>query len=110
MPVLNNRVGIGANFARASIGVTNQYTAELAYAYRIPAPRGHLNLGLMTSIRNFQMNFWNSRAHNPLPMMGPFSRFAKQIRSQFRGRDLLQRQNFYRLVFTSFVECQHRLV
>ena len=66
MPVLNNRVGIGANFARASIGVTQQYTAELAYAYRIPVPRGHLNLGLMTSIRNFQMNFDALQGSQPL--------------------------------------------
>jgi type IX secretion system PorP/SprF family membrane protein len=65
MPVLNNKVGLGANFARSSIGVTNQYTAELAYAYRIPAPRGHLNLGLMTSIRNFQMNFSELEGSQP---------------------------------------------
>jgi type IX secretion system PorP/SprF family membrane protein len=66
MPVLNNRVGIGANISRSSIGISQQYTAELAYAYRIPVPRGFLNLGLMTSVRNFQMDFSQLRGSQPL--------------------------------------------
>nr|WP_290938501.1 type IX secretion system membrane protein PorP/SprF [Haliscomenobacter sp.] len=96
MPVLNNRVGIGANFARASIGVTNQYTAELAYAYRIPAPRGHLNLGLMTSIRNFQMNFSELEGSQPIANDGaiPAGLQSKYV-PNFGAGIYYNAQNFY---------------
>ena len=96
MPVLNNRVGIGANFALASIGVTKQYTAELAYAYRIPAPRGHLNLGLMTSIRNFQMNFSELEGSQPTSIDGaiPAGLQSKYV-PNFGAGIYYDAQNFY---------------
>jgi type IX secretion system PorP/SprF family membrane protein len=66
MPVWNNRVGIGANFVRQSVGVSTTNTFEAAYAYRLRVPRGYLNIGLMSSVRLMRADFTNLRGTQPI--------------------------------------------
>jgi type IX secretion system PorP/SprF family membrane protein len=70
MPVWNNRVGIGANLIRQSVGVTTSNTFEGSYAYRLRIPRGYLNLGLMTSVRLIRADFTNLRGTQPIEIDG----------------------------------------
>ncbi len=65
MPVFNKRVGIGANIIRQTIGITEKYSAETLYSYRIPVGRGILGMGLQASVRFIRMNF--SRAESIQP-------------------------------------------
>jgi len=70
MPLVNNRVGIGANIVRQSIGVTQQYTLETAYAYRIPVPRGFLGIGLQASVRMLRVDFNQLSGTQPIEQDG----------------------------------------
>ncbi|MBK6933322.1 MAG: type IX secretion system membrane protein PorP/SprF [Saprospirales bacterium] len=66
-PVLNERVGIGANLVRNSIGINRNFTLDLVYCYRIPMRRGHLGIGMQPSVRNFWQNWNDSRLYSPTP-------------------------------------------
>jgi type IX secretion system PorP/SprF family membrane protein len=66
-PLLNERLGIGANLSRSSIGVNRTFTLDLIYAYRIPMRRGHLGIGLQPSVRNFWQNWTDDRLYSPTP-------------------------------------------
>ena len=57
MPLLNNRVGVGGNIYRHTIGITQITGLDGSYAYRLPVPRGFLSFGLQTSVRFMQPNF-----------------------------------------------------
>lgn len=57
----NNRVGVGLNLARTSIGISTNYNVDLSYAYRVPVGKGHLGLGLQGSIRSFSADYNDSR-------------------------------------------------
>lgn len=60
-PMVNNRVGIGANIARQSIGINTNLTVDLAYAYRIQLKRGTFAVGLQASMRNIRQNWADPR-------------------------------------------------
>ncbi|MCB9316877.1 MAG: type IX secretion system membrane protein PorP/SprF [Lewinellaceae bacterium] len=66
-PLLNERLGIGANLNRSSIGISRTVTLDLIYAYRIPMRLGHLCIGLQPSVRNFWQNWNDSRLYSPTP-------------------------------------------
>ena len=57
MPLLNNRVGVGGNIYRHTIGITQITGLDGSYAYRLSVPRGFLSFGLQTSVRFMQQNF-----------------------------------------------------
>jgi len=57
MPLLNNRVGVGGNIYRHTVGITQITGLDGSYAYRLPVPRGFLSFGLQTSMRFMQQNF-----------------------------------------------------
>lgn len=57
MPLFNKRVGLGASILRHTIGITEKYTAEVVYAYRIPIGRGMLSMGVQGSVRLLRNNF-----------------------------------------------------
>lgn len=57
MPVFNKRVGIGASVVRQTIGITEKFSAETMYSYRIPVGRGILGIGVQASVRFLRMNF-----------------------------------------------------
>lgn len=60
-PWLNNRVGLGGNIIRQSIGINTNLTIDLAYAYRIQMKRGTLAIGMQVSMRNFRQNWADQR-------------------------------------------------
>jgi len=57
MPLNNQRVGIGANLFRHTIGITTMYNLDLAYAYRVRLGRGMLGIGLQGSLRSIQEDY-----------------------------------------------------
>lgn len=57
MPLNNQRVGIGANLFRHTIGITTMYNLDLAYAYRVRLGRGMLGIGLQGSLRSLQEDY-----------------------------------------------------
>ncbi|MCB0619025.1 MAG: type IX secretion system membrane protein PorP/SprF [Saprospiraceae bacterium] len=72
MPLVNQRVGLGATVSRFAIGITEQVTANLVYAYRIRMGRGYLGLGLEGSVRSLTNNFQDNRikATQPIELDG----------------------------------------
>ncbi len=66
-PLLNERLGIGGNLSRFSIGITRSFTVDLVYCYRIPMRRGHLGIGLQPSVRNFWQNWGDERLYSATP-------------------------------------------
>jgi len=68
MPLLNQRVGVGANVVRQSIGVTELITFDGIYSYRIRLGRGYLGLGLQGSIRSLNIDFRDSRLRGTQPL------------------------------------------
>lgn len=67
-PMANNRVGLGANIIRNTIGVTSQYTIETSYAYRIPVPRGFLGIGVQASARVLRVDFAELSGTQPVEL------------------------------------------
>jgi type IX secretion system PorP/SprF family membrane protein len=61
IPLVNNRVGVGVNLVRNSIGISDSYTADGIYAYRTPLGRGTLAIGVQASVRKLLMNFSDPR-------------------------------------------------
>ncbi len=61
LPLLNQRVGVGLQVTRNTIGVENKLTFEGSYAYRIPLGRGMLGLGLQASIRRRAVDYSDPR-------------------------------------------------
>jgi type IX secretion system PorP/SprF family membrane protein len=66
-PLLNERLGIGGNLSRFSVGITRAFTIDLVYCYRIPMRRGHLGIGLQPSVRNFWQNWNDERLYSATP-------------------------------------------
>jgi type IX secretion system PorP/SprF family membrane protein len=60
-PLMNGRVGVGANIMHQSIGITNNYTMDAAYTYRFPVAHGNLGIGVQASVRNRSVNFSDQR-------------------------------------------------
>lgn len=69
-PLAQNRIGIGASIARQTIGVTENYTADAAYAYHIELGRGRLGLGVQASVRLLQVNFSELQGTQPIETDG----------------------------------------
>ena len=65
MPIRNKRIGIGASLVRNTIGITENYTAEAAYAYRLRLGRGYLRLGLQGSVRLLRNDFSEVESTQP---------------------------------------------
>lgn len=70
MPAVNNRVGLGASVLRQTIGVTENYTADAAYAYHIGLGRGILSFGLQASVRLLRINFSEVQGTQPIDTDG----------------------------------------
>ena len=60
-PLSDNRVGIGLNLARTTIGIATNYNADISYAYRVPLGKGNIGVGLQGSIRSFNANYSDER-------------------------------------------------
>ncbi|HRW75465.1 MAG TPA: PorP/SprF family type IX secretion system membrane protein, partial [Saprospiraceae bacterium] len=60
-PLFQQRVGLGVNLYRTSIGITRNVTAEMAYSYRIPLGQGYLGIGLSGSVRYYAEDYSDER-------------------------------------------------
>ena len=60
-PLYSNRVGVGLNVARYTIGISTNYNADLSYAYRVPLGKGKIGVGIQGSIRSFNANYNDDR-------------------------------------------------
>lgn len=67
-PLLNNRVGVGGNLVRNSIGINKTITIDIAYAYRIALRRGYLGIGLQASMRHMYQDWTDSRLVTTQPI------------------------------------------
>ena len=65
-PVLNQRIGIGGNILRQTIGVTDMYTLDGMYAYRLKVPRGFLGIGIQASVRMLRVDFSSLQGTQPI--------------------------------------------
>ena len=61
LPVANQRVGLGVNLSRHTIGISESITADGIYAYRIRMGRGYLGMGVQGSFRSLTNNYQDSR-------------------------------------------------
>ncbi len=68
-PLLNQRVGIGINLNRNTIGIQERWTLDGAYAYRLPVSRGHLALGLQASMRFIGSDYNDPRLITTSPLV-----------------------------------------
>jgi len=68
MPLMNKKVGVGLNLNRNTIGISETWTVDGAYSYRVPAGRGYLGLGLQASIRGIRNNYSDSRLTSTVPI------------------------------------------
>lgn len=65
MPLANQRVGVGANLYRHTIGITTIFNLDGAYAYRVRLGNGMLGMGLQGSIRSMEHDFSKTVATQP---------------------------------------------
>lgn len=61
IPLVNQRVGVGLNVTRHTVGITENLAADGSYAYRVRAGRGDLGIGVQASVMSFTQNFRDSR-------------------------------------------------
>lgn len=57
LPLKNDRIGLGVNLKRVSIGLSSEIVVEGLYGYRIDMGPGQLTLGMQLSLKNFSVNF-----------------------------------------------------
>lgn len=56
-PLDGQRIGVGANLSRTSIGVSSMTTFDGIYAYRLPLGNGTLSLAAQASVRNLDIDY-----------------------------------------------------
>lgn len=65
-PMVGNRVGIGGNLYRTTIGISERLTADFSYAYRIRLGQGMLGIGAQASVRLLRTDYTNVSATQPI--------------------------------------------
>ncbi len=61
LPRLGKRVGLGLNFERQTIGITEKITYEAMYAYKFFLGDGTLSMGMNVSGRNYIQDYTDNR-------------------------------------------------
>lgn len=61
LPRIGNRIGLGVNFERQTIGITEKITYELMYAYKFLLGDGTLSMGMNVSGRKYIQDYRDSR-------------------------------------------------
>ena len=62
LPLMHQRIGVGGNIMRNTIGISEFYTADAAYAYRLKLGRGFLGIGMQASVRFLQNDYRKATA------------------------------------------------
>lgn len=57
MPLRNDRIGLGVNLKRVSVGLTSEILLEGLYGYRFDLGVGSLSLGMQLSLKSFNIDF-----------------------------------------------------
>ena len=65
----SKRIGLGLNFSRNSIGVSEKWTTEGMYAYRIKVGEATLGVGLQASVRYYGVDYTDSRLVSNTPLV-----------------------------------------
>lgn len=65
MPLLNQRIGVGGSILRQTIGISEKYTAEAVYSYRIRWGRGTLAMGVQGSVRLLRTDYSEAESIQP---------------------------------------------
>ncbi len=60
-PLMSQKIGIGVNIARNTIGISQRQTLDFIYAYRIQLSSGTFSLGGQGSVRRFDIDFTDDR-------------------------------------------------
>ena len=68
IPLVNQRVGVGLNIQRHTVGITESYQVNGIYAYRIRAGRGDLGIGVQAGIGSLSQNWRDSRLTGTQPL------------------------------------------
>lgn len=68
VPLFNQRVGVGANVTRTTVGINENITVDGVYSYRVRMGRGSLGIGLQGSLRSMRNNFQDSRLQSTQPL------------------------------------------
>lgn len=61
LPRIGSKIGLGLNFERQTIGISEKITYEAAYAYKFFLGEGTLSMGMNISGRNFTQDFTDPR-------------------------------------------------
>jgi len=69
VPLFNQRVGVGGNITRTTVGVTENITVDGVYSYRLRLGRGYLGIGLQASLRSLRNNFQDPRIQATQPVI-----------------------------------------
>ncbi|RMG80500.1 MAG: type IX secretion system membrane protein PorP/SprF [Bacteroidetes bacterium] len=80
MPLNNQRVGVGGNIVRTNLGITETYTVDAVYAYRVRLGQGMLGMGLQGSIRSMEAAFQKTtttqnKSEDPSALDAPENKF-----------------------------------
>lgn len=70
MPLVGQRVGVGGNLVRTTIGITEKMTLDGIYAYRARLGQGMLGIGAQISVRYLRSDFTNITATQAIDMDG----------------------------------------
>ena len=57
IPLRNERIGVGLNLKRVSIGLSSELLLEGLYGYKFDLGNGSLSLGMQLSLKSFAINF-----------------------------------------------------
>ena len=60
-PLADQKIGLGLNITRNTIGISEKQTIDAIYAYRIGIGEGTLSIGLQGSARRYQIDFTDPR-------------------------------------------------
>lgn len=66
MPFANKKVGLGVNLLRQTIGIANNFSSDVVYAYRMRVARGYLAIGTQASVRLIRMDFSKVQGTQPI--------------------------------------------
>ena len=85
-PIFGDRVGVGMSISRHGIGHTTNWTANMAYSYKIPLSNdAALRLGIQGAVRHWGYDFANIVTTQAVGMDGsiPFGGDAKAFKGNF---------------------------